>query len=132
MRSRITSTRNVRRSSKRLRARFWSPTAAGTIGLQHTWGSVARGGLTARAESHLETDTWVTFQELTGTHQPGHSVSNAYLTYDGPEQKWSISAFVRNIENRAVLANGQSGPVGLVTADLAPPRTYGVQVTGRF
>ena len=110
----------------------FAPRLSGNIGYQHTWALQTRGGLTARIETHLETDTWVTFQESPGTHQPGHSVSNAYLTYDGPGEKWSLSAYVRNLEDRAVLVNGQGGPVGLITADIAPPRTYGVQLSARF
>jgi outer membrane receptor protein involved in Fe transport len=39
---------------------------------------------------------------------------------------------VKNLEDRAVLANAQNGPVGLTTADIAPPRTYGFQLTARF
>ena len=110
----------------------FAPRLSSNLGYQHTWGLQAKGGLTARIETHLETATWVTFQESPGTHQPGHSVSNAYLTYDGPSGKWSLSAYVRNLEDSAVLANGQGGPVGLIAADIAPPRTYGVQLTGRF
>jgi iron complex outermembrane receptor protein len=110
----------------------FAPRWSGIVGYQHTWGLQSQGELTARAETHLETDTWVTFQELSGTHEPGHSVSNAYLTYDGPGEKWSLSAYVRNLENRAVLVNGQGGPVGVVAADIAPPRTYGFQVSARF
>ena len=110
----------------------FAPKLSGMIGYQHTWSLDAKGGLTARVESHLETDTWVTFQESPGTHEPGHSISNAYLTYDGPNGKWSLSAYVRNLEDRAVLANGQGGPVGLTTADVLPPRTYGFQLMARF
>ena len=74
----------------------------------------------------------MTFNEMSGTHQPGHSVSNGYLTYDAANSKWSVSGYIRNLENSAVLVNGQGGPVGVVTADIAPPRTYGVQLSARF
>ena len=110
----------------------FAPRLSGSVGYQHTWGLESRGGLTARIETHLESDTWVTFQQSAGTHQPGHSVSNAYLTYEGTGEKWSLSAYVKNLEDRAVLANAQNGPVGLTTADIAPPRTYGFQLTARF
>jgi iron complex outermembrane receptor protein len=110
----------------------FAPRLSGNLGFQHSWGLEPGGGLTARIETHLETDTWVTFQESPGTREPGHSVSNAYLTYNAAGDRWSVAAYVRNLENRAVLANGQGGPVGLVAADIAPPRTYGVQLTGRF
>jgi iron complex outermembrane receptor protein len=109
----------------------FAPRLSGSAGYQHTWG-LASGDFIARIETHLESATWVTFQESPGTHEPGHSISNAYLTYDGPGEKWSLSAYVKNLEDRAVLANGQGGPVGLITADIGPPRTYGFQLMARF
>ena len=110
----------------------FAPDVSGTAGYQHTWRLQSSGGLTARIETHLETASWVTFNQMNGTHEPGHSVSNAYLTYDAANGKWSLSGYVRNFENTAVLVNGQSGPVGVVTGDIAPPRTYGVQLSARF
>ena len=110
----------------------FAPSVSGTAGYQHTWRLESNGGLTARIETHLETASWVTFNEMSGTHQPGHSVSNGYLTYDAANGKWSVSGYIRNLENSAVLVNGQGGPVGVVTADIAPPRTYGVQLSARF
>jgi iron complex outermembrane receptor protein len=110
----------------------FAPHLSGTAGYQHRWRLLSGSGLTARIETHLETASWVTFNEMNGTHQPGHSVSNAYLTYDASNGKWSLSGYVRNLESTAVLVNGQGGPVGVVTGDIAPPRTYGVQLSARF
>lgn len=110
----------------------FAPDFSANLGYQHVFDLQSHGALTARIETHLETGSWVNFEGTPGAHQPGHSVSNAFLTYDAPNGKWSVSAFVKNIEDRAVLTNAQSGPAGLETGDIAPPRTYGVQVSAKF
>jgi len=110
----------------------FAPQWSANLAYQHNWDLGAHGALTTRIETHLETATWVTFDEKPGTRQPPYSASNIYFTYDIPNGRWSLTAYVRNMENAAVLANGQNGPAGLVTADIAPPRTYGFQLTAMF
>ncbi len=110
----------------------FAPSWSANLGYQHSWKMDSNGLLTARIETHLEAATWVTFDEKPGTHQPSYSMSNAYLTYDFPNGKWSLTAYVKNIENTPVLVNGQSGPMGVVAADIAPPRTFGLQLTAKF
>ena len=81
---------------------------------------------------------------------PGE-IRNAYakldasLTYNAPEGRWSIQAYINNITNKAVVGVGSSGQVGLPiffrpssnaggvrSATLDPPRTFGVRLTGKF
>ena len=102
------------------------------LAYQHVFALPGGAGLTARIDTHLETASWVAFQESPGTHQPGHSVSDIHLTYDPIDGRWSISGYIRNLENTPVLANAQGGPAGLQAADIGPPRTYGVQITAHF
>jgi iron complex outermembrane recepter protein len=110
----------------------FAPKWSANLAYQHAFELTGGATLTARMETHLETETWVTFQEQAGTHQPGHSVSDAYLTYGPAAGRWSVSGYVRNLENTPVLTNGQGGPAMLEAADIGPPRTYGLQVSARF
>ena len=112
----------------------FAPKWSGNFSYQHTWELDNKGAVSARVETHLETATWVIFSELKGSHQPDYSNSSIYLTYDFPDGKWTVTGYVKNVENTAVLVNAQSGPgpSGLVAGDIAPPRTYGVQLTARF
>jgi len=64
-----------------------------------------------------------------GSYQPTYTRTTANLTYEDAGGHWSATAFVRNIENTAVIMVWGSAFIG--TADLAavyPPRTYGVSV----
>ena len=110
----------------------FAPKWQANLAYQHVFALPGGADLTARINTHLETESWVTFQETTGTHQPGHSVSAVHLTYDPADGRWSISGYIRNIENTPVLTNAQGGPAGLEAADIGPPRTYGVQITAHF
>ena len=74
----------------------------------------------------------VTFQQASGTHQPSYTNSNGYLTYDGANGRWSLTGYVKNLENTPVLVNAQGGPAMLEAADIAPPRTFGVQLSAKF
>jgi iron complex outermembrane recepter protein len=68
-----------------------------------------------------------------GSYQPTYTRSTATLTYEDGGGHWSASAFVRNIENSAVIMVWGSAFIG--TADLAavyPPRTYGLSVRYHF
>ncbi len=62
--------------------------------------------------------------------------TNATLTYNSPGDRFSIGAYVNNIENAAVpeaIGTGLSFPtIPLLTATLKPPRTYGVRVSAHF
>ena len=70
---------------------------------------------------------------------------DASLTYNAPEGRWSIQAYINNITNKAVVGVGSSGQIsspiffrpssnsaGVRSATLDPPRTFGVRLTGKF
>ena len=110
----------------------FAPSWSGNLGYQHMFDIGDTGTVTARIETHLETGSWVTFQHSASTYQSSYSNSNAYLTYETLGGKWSVTAYVKNLENAAIITNAQNGPAGLMTGDIAPPRTYGVQVSDKF
>ena len=110
----------------------FAPRFSASLGYQHRFDLADQQSLTARIESRYESSSWVTFSEARGTRQPKHTVSTAYLTYGPRDGNWSVSGYVKNIENTPVLVNAQGGPAGLETADIAPPRTIGVQISKKF
>jgi iron complex outermembrane receptor protein len=110
----------------------FAPQLSGKLGYQHAFHLQDRGAITARLEANYESRSWVTFSEASGTHQPGHALSNAYLSYDAPNGAWSLSCYVKNLENTPVLVNAQGGPAGLETADIGPPRTFGLQIAAKL
>ena len=60
-------------------------------------------------------------------------ISNAQVQFGPEDEQWSISAFVRNIENERTLTFASTHPTAqFLTAGQTPPRTYGVSAKFDF
>lgn len=93
--------------------------------------TVPTGILSARAETHLESSSYISLSHNVNTRQGSYSKSNVTLTYTPEEGAYNVSAWVRNIEDKAIRGNiGET--VNNETVNLAPPRTYGVSVSAKF
>ena len=58
---------------------------------------------------------------------------NAQLTYRSADERWSITAWMRNITNEAVYNDARRyGSTNFAGADIRPPRTFGVRGTFNF
>jgi iron complex outermembrane receptor protein len=72
----------------------------------------------------------------TGVAQPGDSIQDAYQLYNfflnwtSSDDQFTVSAYIKNIENTPVLTNYTSE--GAAFASLGPPRTFGVTLNARF
>ncbi|MDT0509962.1 TonB-dependent receptor [Novosphingobium sp. MMS21-SN21R] len=62
--------------------------------------------------------------------QPGFSKTDASITYNAPEDRFYIAAFVENIEDNLVLTGAGTGLFG--NATFSDPRTYGVRAGVKF
>ncbi|GAA0322239.1 TonB-dependent receptor [Sphingomonas oligophenolica] len=129
---RITGT-NVDCSGLRaLRSPEW--VVAGNIEQSFPLASGARivASLFSRYESSRELD----ISYIPETHAGSSTRSDAVLTYEPDGRRWSVSAFVNNIENKVVLSNATPNPSysanGVVAATLRAPRTFGVRMSGKF
>jgi iron complex outermembrane receptor protein len=67
-----------------------------------------------------------------GARQRGYTRSQAALTYFTADKKFQFMAFVRNIENKAVMNTFSYGGDGPAYASISPPRTYGIAVGAHF
>jgi iron complex outermembrane recepter protein len=66
------------------------------------------------------------------TQEP-YVLLNAQLTYRSPDERWTISAWMRNITNEAVYNDARRyGSTSFAGADIRPPRTFGVRGTFSF
>jgi iron complex outermembrane receptor protein len=68
-----------------------------------------------------------------GSYQPTYTRSTATLTYEDVGGHWTVSAFIRNIENTGAIMTW--GPPSVGNQDLVqvyPPRTYGLSVKWRL
>lgn len=111
-----------------------APRWSGTAGYQHAFqlaedSSIVVGGdLSFASKRYLAVDYIPT--ELAGAYVR----FNANITYNLPKDRFSITAFVKNIGNREIQNGGIQAPFspGMVYAAVEAPRTYGVRLTGRF
>jgi iron complex outermembrane receptor protein len=89
--------------------------------------------LTAGARSRIEASSWINLDYLDYQRRGSSTTSDAYLTLSAPDRKWTLTGFVNNIENSAVIAGGLTRPIVNTTLlTLRPPRTYGVRLGFRI
>ena len=67
-----------------------------------------------------------------GARQRGYTRSQLGMTYLTANKKYSVQAFVRNLENKAVMTNFSFGGDGAAYASVSAPRTYGIAFGGRW
>ncbi|WP_313807071.1 TonB-dependent receptor domain-containing protein [Sphingobium sp.] len=108
-----------------------SPDWTVNFGYEHDF-DVFGGTLTPKFQTHYESKSYFSFYNLGLDKQDGYHRSDAVLTFEPEGKKWQISAFVRNIENKLILANVQSPPnttFGTYREQYQAPRTYGLSFT---
>jgi iron complex outermembrane receptor protein len=90
-------------------------------------------------QTHVESAYWLAVDHNTdplkeiGSRQRGYTRSQSSVTYSTSEGRFSIQAWVRNIENKPVMTLFSYGGGGSAPyASISPPRTFGVTLAGRF
>ena len=109
-----------------------APKFTATIDYTHTFDLANGGDIVAHAQTRHESAQYVDYRQTPGSLTGGRWRSLADLTYNEPNDRWSIAAFIDNITNDDALlvSNAGLGPFNL--GQPYPPRTYGVRVTGKF
>lgn len=110
-----------------------SPKWIANLSYEHTFDLGGGMDLVAGARTSLSSSYFlnVNFQE--NERQGAYMTSDAFLTLEGPDKIWSITAFVNNIEDEVIFARTGNRPIlNFSVATLRPPRTYGVRLGYRF
>jgi len=103
------------------------PKWAGNLSYQHTFELNGGGAIVPRVATRFKT-------QYTGgveTYEmPAYSNSEAMLTYQAPADRWSIMAYVRNIEDKPdyTYSNNQMGSPIHIYLIPGAPRTYGLHL----
>ncbi|OAN62365.1 TonB-dependent receptor [Sphingomonas sp. TDK1] len=114
------------------RAAYLSPKWTMNLGAQQT---VPLGDYKAvlSADTQYRSSRVVGFEYMPNQLVGATWVSNAQIAFGSADDRWSIAAFVRNIEDERYQASAQIYSVGSAAlAVYSPPRTYGVRVTSKF
>jgi iron complex outermembrane receptor protein len=104
---------------------------------QHEFLLSSGGTVTARAEARYQTESFVMMNaiynpdmlrnvppgmDVAGINtNPAHAVTNASVRYSAPGGKWSLNAYIKNIENHAEKKNLLNNALRI-----GPPRTFGI------
>jgi len=95
----------------------------------------AYGSLTPRVQYTWQDDTYFRAFNKDFDLQEDYHLTNLKLIWTSPEQRWSVEAFVDNLEDEAAKQNILIGPRGFGGPPFAwynPPRFYGMQVGFKY
>jgi outer membrane receptor protein involved in Fe transport len=93
------------------------------------------GSLTPRVQYTWQDDTYFRAFNRDFDLQEAHHLTNAKLIWTSPEDRWSVEAFIENIEDETPKQNILIGPRQINSPPLVwygPPRFYGVQVGFKY
>jgi iron complex outermembrane receptor protein len=85
------------------------------------------------ANTQYRSKRYVGFAYLDAQLVPSSWQSNIQLSFGPENQRWSLAAFVRNIENKRIIAYSYTHPfAGSVANGSSAPRTYGLRTNIKF
>jgi len=107
-----------------------------TLNLAYEHKFELKGGATVTlgADTRIQSASYVSIDYLPNGRQSAFTTSNARLQFETAGGRFSLSAFVNNIENTNIFAASFQSPVknGVLYNQLRPPRTYGLRGSVRF
>lgn len=109
-----------------------SPRWTANLGYQRTF-ALGAMRLIAAANTRIESSRELALNYLPETRQGSYMMSDASLTLEGPDRRWSLTGYINNIEDKTLLSNAGLKPViDVVYVALRPPRTYGARMSYKF
>ena len=104
------------------------------LAYEHKFVLADSGTVAVGADTRIESGEYVSIDYLPGGYQSTYMMSNVHITFEPAGSRFSLTAFVNNLENTTVFAASFQSPVknGLLYNQLRPPRTYGVRASLRF
>lgn len=104
------------------------------LAYEHKFALHAGANLTLGADTRITSASYVSIDYLPDGRQGAVMTSDARVQYELAGGRYSLTAFVNNIENATVYAASFQSPVknGVLYNQLRPPRTYGIRASARF
>jgi len=110
----------------------FSPSWIITAGISHKFDLGNSGTITAAADTMFKSSYFADFFNYNDGRQGSFTQSNASLEWSPANDMFSVSVFVRNIENERPLSYGSfvsAGPDDIFNWQFGRPRTYGVRLS---
>ena len=110
------------------------PLWTGTLDYAHEFALPSGGAVRLDVGMKFATARWLNIDFVPAERGGAYRVFDADLNYSPPLGKWQVGVFGRNLGNETYYTGGleQSFVGGLFAANIAPPRTYGVQASVRL
>ncbi|WP_044559919.1 TonB-dependent receptor, partial [Azospirillum sp. B4] len=113
-----------------------APRWTATLSYQHDFRLDSNGTVTAGADVYLSASYRTAYDYDARQVQGGYHMTSLRLTYTPAAAWWSLTGYVTNLENQAVVTTGFQPPqglgTGLNTESLRPPRMYGARVQVKY
>jgi len=114
----------------------YAPPTTERLAYEHTFALSGSDSLIAHLDSNYSADYYLDYHDYTSVDQRSYTRSDAWLTWQRHMENkiFSTQLFIRNIENKAILAGGQADSAAPgkdyeqygKNAYYLPPRTYGI------
>ena len=110
-----------------------TPRFSGTIGITQSVDFESGARLTATTNTTFASARWLAIDFTPIERAPAYVTQDAYVTYAFPNGRWSVTGFLRNINNGIVYTQAQINPLSsIVGANINAPRTYGARLSYQF
>lgn len=104
-----------------------------TAGWNHRFQLGGGAVLESSVQTYFNSGYYTVFTHDLNTRQRAYTNTDMTLTYRPAGGKWSLGAFVRNLEDEAVIVGANKpAPLALAAPYLNPPRTYGLRAEFSF
>jgi iron complex outermembrane recepter protein len=110
-----------------------SPEWSVNLGYEHRFSLSGDYDLTAGGRTRIESNRFLSPEYLPEERQNAYRQSDLFLTLANPAERWSITGYVNNVEDRTLYAGTSVRPVIPVVYNiLRAPRTFGVRAGFSF
>ncbi len=113
----------------------FSPRFIIAVGLDHVFHLGSAGTLTARADSTFKSSYFLDFYNYRDGTQDAFSQTNLSLEYAPENKRFTLSAYVKNLENKRPLTYGSftsAGADDIYNWQFGSPRLYGVRLGVKY
>lgn len=104
------------------------------LGVEQNFPLANGGSIAAQIDTRWEDERELNTSYFLYSRVESQHRSNATLSYNAPEDQWSVTAYIRNIEDDVTLDVAEPGvnQSGIIAATLRPPRQYGLRFRVNF